>query len=163
MTRSDAVDDFLAQKALALAGASRGGKKFGNALLRELRTKGHEVLPVHPEVGEIDGVPCAASLAALPKPVGGLVVVVNPAQAAGLVREAAAAGIPRIWMQQGSSSPEALALCEELGIEAIHGECLLMFARPVQGVHGFHRWLRGFFGKLPRSGIAPSDDRKELP
>ena len=150
MIQHEAVDEFLSQKILALVGASRSGKKFGNTLLKELRAKGYEVLPVHPEATEIDGVPCVASLAVLPKWVGGVIFVVKPDQAAQLVREAAAAGIMRIWMQQGSSSPEALRLCEDFRILAIHGECLLMFAEPVKGVHRFHRWLRGFFGKLPQ-------------
>lgn len=150
MTRQSAVEDFLAQKTLALAGASRNAKKFGNYLLKEMLAKGYDVMPVHPQASQLEGVPCAPSLAALPRPAGGLVLVVKPEQAPQLVREAAAAGITRIWMQQGASSPEALRLCEELGITAIHGECLLMFAEPVKGMHGFHRWLWGFFGKLPR-------------
>jgi predicted CoA-binding protein len=148
MLRFEAIEEFLSQRELALVGASRTGRKFGNTLLKELRAKGYAVVPVHPEAAEIDGVACVPSLANLPKPVGGLILVVKPTQAAQLVREAAAMGIPRIWMQQGSSSPEALRLCEELGIEAIHGECLLMFAAPT-GIHRFHRWLWGLLGKLP--------------
>ena len=151
MTRQEAVEDFLSRKTLALIGASRGGKKFGNILLKDLMAKGYDVIPVHPDAAEIEGCPCVPSLAALPRPVGGLVLAVKPARAHDIVREAAAAGLTRIWMQQGSSSPEALRLCEELGITAIHDECLLMFAEPVKGIHGFHRWLWGFFGKLPRA------------
>ncbi len=162
MTRQDVVDAFLSQKVLALVGASRNGGKFGNTLLRELRAKGYEVLPVHPEATELEGVPCAASLSTLPKPAGGLVLVVQPAQAPQLLRDAAAAGIRRVWLQQGASSPEALRLCEELGLQAIHGQCLLMFAAPT-GVHRFHRWLWGCFGRLPRPPAAPSHDRKDLP
>ena len=145
-----AVDDFVAQKTLALAGASRGGKKFGNALLKELRAKGYTVYPVNPEAKEIDGVACVPSLAALPEPVGGVVVAVKPHQTATLVREAFAAGISRVWMQQGAQSEEAIAFCRDNGIDAVHGECLLMYAGPVQGVHAFHHWLWKIFGKLPK-------------
>jgi len=31
----------------------------------------------------------------------------------------------------------------------IHGECILMFARPA-GIHWFHRWLWGVLGRLPQ-------------
>jgi len=163
MTRQEAVEDFLAQQVLALAGASRGGKKFGNTILKELNAKGYEVLLVHPEAAEIDGTPCFPSLAALPKPVGGLVLVVPPAQAAQLVNEAAELGIPRIWVQQGASSPEAIRLCEAKGIGAVHGECILMFARPARGVHRFHHWLWGVLGKLPAKPAAGHTHGKALP
>ncbi len=148
VTRSR-VEDFVAQKTLALAGASRGGKKFGNALLKELIGKGYTVHVVHPEAAEIDGAPCVPTLDALPEAVGGLVLAVKPAATEKLVREAHAAGIPRIWIQKGAESPDAVAYCRENGVDAVHGECLLMFADPVQSVHAFHRWLWKIFGKLP--------------
>jgi predicted CoA-binding protein len=148
MNRQAAIESFLSQKTLALVGASRSGKKFGNTLLRELRTKGYAVLPVHPDAREMDGMACVPSLADLPSTVGGLVLAVPPARTEALVEEAARAGIRRIWMQQGSASPKAIRRCEEHGIEVVHGECLLMFADPV-GLHRFHRWLRDVFGKLP--------------
>ena len=40
MTSRAAVEGFLAQKTLAVVGVSRGGKKFGNAILKELKAKG---------------------------------------------------------------------------------------------------------------------------
>lgn len=148
MTHQQEVDAFLAEQTLALVGASRSGRKFGNTLYKALTAKGREILLVHPEAKTIEGVPCVASLRALPKVVGGLVLVVPPEKAEGLVAEAVEAGIQRIWMQRGSASPAAIRLCEEKGISLVHGECLLMFASPT-GIHGFHRWLWGVLGKLP--------------
>lgn len=162
MTRQETVEELLAQPVLALAGASRSGRKFGNTILKELKAKGYEVLLVHPEVAEIDGTPCFPSLAALPKPVGGLLLVVPPAKAEQLVQEAADLGIARIWMQQGSSSPEAIRLCEAKGIAAVHGECILMFAQPTAGVHRFHRWIWGVFGKLPVQSDPPPTHGRAL-
>jgi uncharacterized protein len=144
------VEDFIAQKTLALAGASRGGKKFGNSVLKELRDKGYTVYPVHPEAKDIDGVVCAPSLAALPAEVGGLVLIVKPSESEKLVREAHAAGIRRVWMQQGAESAAAIAFCRDNGIDVVFGECLLMFTEPVQSVHSFHRWVWKIFGKLPQ-------------
>jgi len=148
MTQRHAVEAFLAEKTLALVGASRSGRKFGNTLLNTLTARGYEVLLVHPAVDAIAGVPCVSSIGALPRSVGGLVLVVAPEKTKGLVAEAAEAGIRRIWMQQGSASPEAIRLCEEKGITLVHGECLLMFTSPT-GVHALHRWLWGVLGKLP--------------
>lgn len=148
MTRREAVEDFLAQKELALVGASRSGRKFGNTLCTELAAKGYVVHLVHPEAREIAGVPCVPTLADLPTRVGGLVLAVAPQKVVALAREAAEAGIRRIWVQQGSASPEAIRLCEEKRISLVHGECLLMFASP-RGIHALHRWLWGALGKLP--------------
>lgn len=144
-----AVDDFLAQDVLALAGASRGGKKFGSVILRELLGKGYRVHPLHPEATELEGRTAYRALADLPEPVGGLVLVVPKPQAAALVGEAAKAGIARVWLQQGAESPEAEALAKEKGLAYVGGECLLMFLRDTGFLHRAHRWVNGVFGRLP--------------
>lgn len=149
MTSRAAIDEFLAQKTLALVGVSRGGRGFGNAVLKTLRRRGREVLPVHPEARDIDGVPCFRAVADLPARVGGLVLVVPPAQTEKLVAEAAAAGIRRVWMQQGAASPGAVAFCAANGVSAIHGECILMFAEPAGRIHRLHRTIKGLLGRLP--------------
>jgi len=146
MTQQSLVETFLSHKTLALAGVSRSGKKFGNTVLKELKSKGYEILVVHPEANEIDGQACYASLSELPDRVGGLVLVVPPAQTEKLVREAQMAGIHPIWMQQGSASSDAVNFCQENDMAVISGECILMFAQP-QGLHKIHHWLWGIFGK----------------
>jgi uncharacterized protein len=143
------VDDFLAQRTLALAGVSRSGKGFGNVIRKELTAKGYRVLVVHPEAVTADGQPCARSLEDVASEVGGLVLVTPPAATATLVREAAAAGIRRVWMQQGAESDEALRFCADNGLAVVHHECILMFAEPAGPLHRFHRWLRGLLGRLP--------------
>jgi predicted CoA-binding protein len=148
MTTQAAVEGFLAEKTLAIAGVKRNGAGFGNAVLKDLIGKGYEILPVHPEAEEVSGVRCSPSLAELPKPVGGLVLVVQPEQSEKLARDAKAASIDRIWMQQGAESAEAIRFCEDNGIDVVHGQCIMMFAQPT-GIHKFHRWLNGLFGKLP--------------
>ncbi len=150
MTSKRAVDEFMAQETLAVVGVSRSGKGFGNAALRELRANGYRVLPVHPSGGAVQGLPCSRDLASLPEPAGGVLVVVPPKQTEGVVRDAAAAGIRRVWMQQGSSSPQAVAYCAEHGIEAVHGECILMFLAKGPAVHRFHRGIRRLLGRLPK-------------
>ena len=150
MTSKAVVDDFLAQKDLALVGVSRTGKKFGNAALRELTANGYRVFPVHPEAETVQGIRCYPNLREFPAPVGGLLIVVPPDQTEVVVREAAAAGIRRVWMQLGSSSPNAIQFCAENGIQAVQGECILMFLRHGPVLHRFHHWLWGVLGKLPR-------------
>jgi predicted CoA-binding protein len=130
-------------------GASRSGKKFGNGASRELRKKGYRVIPVHPDAEAIDGERCYKSLSELPEEVGGVLVVVPPSETEKVVREVSGAGIKHVWMQQGAESKAAIEFCEAEGISAVHGECILMFAQP-SGIHKFHHWVWGLFGKLPR-------------
>lgn len=143
------ITAFLAQPNLALVGASRGGQGFGNVLLRELRRRGVRVLPVHPEVDSLAGERCARSLGELRGAVTGVVVVVPPERAVGVLREAAAAGIPYIWLQPGAESALALDVAATLSLEVVHGRCLLMFLEPVGFIHRVHRWLEGVRGRLP--------------
>ncbi|MBC8376686.1 MAG: CoA-binding protein [FCB group bacterium] len=149
MTDQMTIESFLGERKLALAGVSRKASKFGNAVLKELSSKGYELLLVHPEAETINGVACHGSLAELPADVGGLINVVPPVQTEKLVQEAYSAGIKKIWMQQGSDSPVAIQYCKEHEMEVVHGECILMFAQP-RGLHKFHHWLWGLFGKLPK-------------
>lgn len=150
MASRAAVEEFLGQRTLALVGASRSGRGFGNVILRELRARGWRLLPVHPEAASLEGEPCAATLAALPEPVGGVIVSVPPATATRVVREAAAAGVKRVWLQRGAQSPDAERAARDAGMTLVSGECILMFAEPTGGVHRFHRALRRWFGTLPR-------------
>ena len=143
MTTQSSVQDFLSQPVLAVVGASRDPKKFGNSIYRELKAKGHHVLPVNPHAETVDGDPCYPSLAALPEKPGGVIVVVPPAETEKIVREAAAANITRVWLQRGAESPEAIAYCAANGIQVISGECILMFAEPAAFYHKIHRFFRG--------------------
>ena len=150
MTSKAAVDDFVGQRRLAIVGVSRRGRKFGNFAFRELRSKGYKILPVHPQAETIEGERCYASLGSLPEPVDGVLIVVSPAQTEQVVRDAAAAGIRRVWMQQGAESPAAIQFCQENGIPEVHGECILMFTEPAAWWHRAHRWVWKLLGKLPR-------------
>jgi uncharacterized protein len=143
------IDEFLGERALAVVGVSRGGRKFGNTVYRELLAKGYRVFAVHPEASTIEGRPCWPNLKRLPEPVGGVVVVVPPARTEEVVRDAREAGIRRVWMQQGAESPDAVRFCEANGMIVVQKECVLMFAEPT-GCHRLHRWLWGLLGKLPR-------------
>lgn len=149
MVEQSTIESFLSEQKLALAGASRSGKKFGNAADKELRVKGYELFLIHPEAQEINGAICYATLAELSGKVGGLVTVVPPEQTEKLVRDAHAVGINKIWMQQGSESSDAIQFCQENDMKVVHGQCILMHSQP-QGFHKFHHWLWGLLGKRPR-------------
>ncbi|MGE5314865.1 MAG: CoA-binding protein [Acidobacteriota bacterium] len=150
MTSRAAVEEFLSQTTLAIAGVSRNEKKFGSVVMKSLKAKGYRMLPIHPEASELEGERCYRSIGDLPETPGGLVLVVHPEQTELLVKEAHEAGIRRIWMQTGAESDRAIAYCRERGIESIHHECILMFAEPAEFFHRAHRFINKLTGKLPK-------------
>lgn len=119
MTHQKDVDSFLFETRLALAGASRSGKKFGNTILKEPSGRGYEIVPVHPEAEAIDGLSCVAGLADLQEDVKGRIAVVPPEQTLRLVEQASDAGLTKIWMQQGAESHEAIQLAQQRGITVV--------------------------------------------
>jgi predicted CoA-binding protein len=148
MAQTTPIHEFTSLKTIAVVGVSRSGKKFGNTILAALKAKGYQAIPVNPSAESVGGERCYPDLQSIPVAVGGVVTVVPPAATARVVRDAIAAGIRRVWMQQGSASDEAVRLCEESGVSCIRNECILMYAAPVGGIHGFHRWLWRLCGRL---------------
>src|SRR4029450_4647195 len=148
MTSQIAVDAFLAEPALALVGMSRSGRSFGNYAYKALTTKGYRVYPIHPMADTIDGHQCYHRFADLPEHVDAVLIVVPSAEAMIVVKEAAAAGIHHVWLQQGAESPDVLAACRDARVAAVAAECILMFAKPT-GFHKVHRWAWKLAGKLP--------------
>jgi hypothetical protein len=148
-TKAD-IQDFLSQKTIAMAGLSRDEKSFSATVNKELKARGYRVLPVNPAAESIAGEKCYPSLAALPEKVGGVVVFTQPAETEKVVRDAAAQGIPRVWIQQGAQSQAAVDFCVGNGLQLVSGKCILMFAEPVSSLHGVHRWFAKVFGQLPK-------------
>ncbi len=144
------VKDFVSQKTLAMVGLSRNEKAFSASIFKELTAKGYKLLPINPNAAEIGGHVCYPSLAKLPEKVGGVLIVTPAAQTARVVQEAADRGMTRVWIQQGAHSPEAEKLCQERGLSAVSGKCIMMFAEPVSSIHSVHRWFAKTFGQLPK-------------
>jgi hypothetical protein len=143
------IEDFLEQRHIAFVGVSRDPKQFANSVYRHMREGGRTMYPINrPADGDvIEGDPSYRTLAEVPDPVDGVVVMVPASQAAQTVKLALERGIKRIWLHKGvgkgSNSPEAVELCEKAGVEVVDGACPLMFDEPVHGIHHLHRALAG--------------------
>ena len=136
---------FTAEKTLAIVGVSRT-RGFGNRLFKHLQRKGYRVFPVNTKAETVEGERCFRRLDDLPEPVGGVVTVVPPAETEKVAADCARLGIRRMWMQQGSESKVAIALCHEKGIAEVHGECLIMHTA-AGFPHSVHRWIWKRLGK----------------
>lgn len=108
-------------KSVAILGASKDRAKFGNKSLRAHRAAGYEVLPIHPQQPEIEGLTAYRSLATLPHPVERISVYLPPPVALALLPEIARAGAREVWFNPGAADAGLLAEAAQLGIPAIDG------------------------------------------
>lgn len=150
------IQDFLAQRRIAVAGITRGEDGSANLIYRKLKSTGHQVFAVNPNADSFDGDPCYPNLQAIPGGVDGVVIVTRPEVTEAIVRQCAAAGVARVWMHQsfaqaGSSvSAAAVEFCRDHNISVIAGACPMMYCTPVDFGHRCMRWMLGVSGKLPK-------------
>jgi len=143
----DMIQSFIGNKKVAVVGASRQGNKFGNMAAKELSQRGYEIFYVHPEAEELDGQPTYPNLEAVKDQTQSVWVNVPPERGESVLREAAAAGMTKIWLQQGADSPQLLQIGEELGLELVAGKCILMYAEPVRSFHKVHQVIWKLIGQ----------------
>ncbi len=150
----ETIENFLAQKRIALVGISRERRNISGMLLEELSREGYEVLPVNPNVSEVMGRRCFARVQDIQPAPDAALLLTSPAVTNVVVRDCGEAGIKRIWMfrggGQGAVSAEAVEYCQQQGMELVPGRCPFMFLRPVRGVHWLHRCFSKLAGHYPR-------------
>jgi len=141
------IQAFIEKKTMAVVGASREGNKFGNSAAKELQERGYEILYIHPEADEIDGHASYPNLEAVKDQAESVWVSVPPERGETILRDAAAAGLKKVWLQQGADSPELVKLGEELELDLVAGKCILMYAEPVGSFHKFHQVVWKMIGQ----------------
>lgn len=145
---TQAIQDFIESKRLALIGVSRDEKKFSRMAYKELKARGYQVYAVNPAVDQIDGEPCYPDLMPLREKIDGVLVAVSSGQVLQVLRQAAEIGVKNVWLQQQTESPEAISLGQQLGLNLVSGKCILMYAPPVRSYHAWHRGFMRVFGRL---------------
>ena len=151
------VDDFLAQKRIAVAGVSRDNSHHpvGNLIYHRLKKTRHDVFPVNPHMQTFEGDRCYPDVQSIPGGVDGVVIVTRPEITQRIVRDCSDAGIRRVWMHQsigkGSSvSTEAVDYCRQHDISVIAGACPMMYGADVDFGHACIRTILRLTGGLPR-------------
>jgi hypothetical protein len=147
----DLAQEFLAQERIAVAGVSRTEEATANFIYKKLRDSGRQVFALNPNAETVEGDPCYPNLGAIPGGVDGVLIVTKPEISEQIARDAAAAGVPRLWMHgngfaASSVSEKATALCRENGITVIDGGCPMMF---FDFGHKCMKWMLKVMGRLP--------------
>lgn len=150
------VNDFLAQKRIAVAGVSSDNSHHpvGNLIYHRLKNTGHDVFPVNPHLQTFEGERCYPDLHSIPGGVDGVVIITRPEITNQIVHECSDAGVRRVWMHQSiakgtSVSPEAVEFCHQHDINVIAGACPMMFGPGADFAHTCMRWGLKLTGRLP--------------
>jgi uncharacterized protein len=147
------INEFLAQKRLAVIGVSRDSDDFTYRLFHEFKQRGYNVIPVNPHAEAVEGERCFARVQDIAPEVEGALLLTSPAVNEQVVRDCAAAGVKRVWMygvgDRSAENERAIAFCKEHGIAVIPGFCPFMYLPGTPFFHQAHGFVMRLFGQCP--------------
>lgn len=134
LNQDSAVRDLL-QKARVIAVVGHSDKPYRTSyqIAQYLRRAGYTVYPVNPEVTEIDGQPCYASLKDVPETIDIVNVFRRSEYLAGVVDEAAAVHAKSVWAQLGVASDEAEQKADAAHLPIVMDACIKVEHRRLLG------------------------------
>jgi predicted CoA-binding protein len=151
------VQDFLAQKKIAIVGVSDQRDTGCNLAYTKFKDSGYQVYAVNPRMNTYHGGPCYADLKSIPERVDAVFILANPKVTDQIVQQCADLGVRHVWMHcmmgtkpglaagMTSVSPSAVEKCKENGIAVIPGSCPNQFLKPDFG-HAMMRGMWRLFG-----------------
>ncbi len=151
------VQDFLAQKTIAVVGVSDKRETGCNLSYKKFKENGYKVYAVNPRLSTYDGQPCYADLKAIPEKVDAVFVLASPKVTEQIVQQCVDLGVKHVWMHcmmgtrpglaagMTSVSQPAVEMCKANGIAVIPGSCPNQFLKADFG-HATMRGLWRMFG-----------------
>ena len=106
-------------KVVAVIGASRDRRKFGNRALRAFREQGHTVIPINPNEAEVEGLKTYRSVLDVPGPIDMATVYVPPDVGLRVIDEVARKGIAEVWLNPGADGDAVVERARALNINPI--------------------------------------------
>ena len=110
---------------VVIVGASNNPERYSHRALLLLRKHGHEVVPVHPQLTEIEGIPVVADLTAITGPVDTVTMYVGAAISAGLQDKLIALKPRRVIFNPGAENASLADALLKAGI-ACEEACTLV-------------------------------------
>src|SRR5512147_1685861 len=151
------VQDFLAQKKVAVVGVSDKRDTGCNVSYKTFKNKGYQVYGVNPRISTYEGAPCYPDLKSIPEKVDAVFILASPKVTEQIVQQCVDLGIKHVWMHcmmgtkpglaAGMSSVSQLAveMCKANGIAVIPGACPNQFLKADFG-HAMMRGMWSLFG-----------------
>ena len=106
-------------RVVAVVGASRDRRKFGNKAVRAFLHRGYDVLPINPNGGFIEGVPAYASVLDVPGTIDMATVYLQPSVGERVLDGLAEKGIEEVWLNPGADADRVVARARALGFVPI--------------------------------------------
>jgi len=150
------VEEFFAQKKIAVVGVSDQRETGCNLGYRKFKQAGYTVSAVNPRMTTFGGDPCYPDLYSIPEKPDAVFILTNPNVTEQIVQQCVELGIKRVWMHclmgtkpglaagMTSVSQEAVRMCRENGITVIPGACPNQYLKPDFG----HALMRVLFRTL---------------
>ena len=145
------VQDFLAQKKIAVVGVSDKRDTGCNLAYKKFKENGYQVYAVNPRISTFEGGQCYPDLKAIPDKPDAVFILTSPKVTQQVVQQCVELGIKQVWMHcmlgtkpglaasMTSVSQAAVRACRENGITVIPGSCPNQFLKPDFG----HTLMRG--------------------
>ena len=148
------VQDFLAQKRIAVVGVSDKRETGCNLGYRKFKEAGYTVCAVNPRLTTFESDPCYPDLKSIPEKPEAVFILANPKVTEQIVQQCVDLGIKHVWMHRafgtGSVSEAATEYGRQRGITVIDGGCPLMFDPTADGGHKAMRFWFTMTGKVPK-------------
>ena len=106
-------------RVVAVVGASRDRRKFGNKAVRAFLHRGFAVVPINPDGGVIEGIPAYASVLDVPRSIDMATVYLQPAIGEQIIDEIVRKGIEEVWLNPGADGARVVARARALGLDPI--------------------------------------------
>jgi len=139
------INHFLQEHRLALIGASRNHKHFSRLVMADYQKRGYEILPVNPNLHDLDGQKCWHSVAEIAPIPSAAMIMVPASQFERTVRETADAGVKTIWLVRSKTDKQARAsaidYCRSKNIAVIDAACPMMYLKETALPHAIHGWI----------------------
>jgi predicted CoA-binding protein len=109
----------MSESSVAVLGASRDRRKYGNKAVRAYLESGFTVFPVNLSEATIEGLQVYPTLDAIPEPVDFVSLYVPPAVGLKLLPAIAAKKPKEVWLNPGAESDELIEAAADLHLRAI--------------------------------------------
>jgi predicted CoA-binding protein len=93
-------------KIVVVLGASDKAERFSNKAVKKLKDFGHQVVPIHPRLKDIEGLPVAHDLTVIRDDVDTLTLYVGPQRSKALIEQIIALRPKRVIFNPGTESLE---------------------------------------------------------
>jgi predicted CoA-binding protein len=117
---------FDRTKVIAVVGWSPHPARPSARVAGYLRRAGFDVIPVNPNVDDIDGVKAFARLEDIPGPVDLVVIFRRSEEAEQHIDEALRKHARAIWLQEGVTSHEGAAKAAAAGVDYVEDKCAMV-------------------------------------